>query len=157
MGVAISPCTCKEAELLHDERAVLKGPIHFISHHDIICPEKKSTPVRIVFNSSASFNGRCLNGYWDQGRDLLNSILILVFFYNSVRTQLQYSGIRQRCTILLESFHQINMSTLIPLAKLRDRQSTRHICGDRFNIRRLPLSHDGHHSTAKDSRHEPRK
>ena len=64
MGVAISPCirTCKEAaELPHDERAVLKGPIHFISHHDIICPEKKSTPVRIVFNSSASFNGRCLN------------------------------------------------------------------------------------------------
>ena len=27
-----------------------KGPVHYIPHHAVIRPEKKSTPVRIVFN-----------------------------------------------------------------------------------------------------------
>ena len=51
-----------------------KGPIHYVSHHAVICPEKKSAPVRIVFNSSASYNGDTLNDYWFKGPDLLNNL-----------------------------------------------------------------------------------
>ncbi|XP_072171963.1 uncharacterized protein [Diadema setosum] len=41
-----------------------EGPVHYISHHGVLRPEKKSTPIRIVFNSSASYHGHCLNSYW---------------------------------------------------------------------------------------------
>ena len=48
-----------------------KGPVHYISHyishHEVIRPEKKSMPIRIVFNSSASFQGHRLNDYWMKG------------------------------------------------------------------------------------------
>ena len=58
-----------------------KGPIHYISHHDVLKPDSKSTPVRIVFNSSASYMGQVLNEYWAKGPDLLNNHLgILVRF-----------------------------------------------------------------------------
>lgn len=40
-----------------------EGPVHYISHHAVVRAEKKSTPIRIVFNSSASFQGHSLNEY----------------------------------------------------------------------------------------------
>lgn len=46
------------------------GPVHYISHLDVMRPESKSTPVRIVFNSSAVFQGHKLNDYRMKGRDL---------------------------------------------------------------------------------------
>ena len=50
------------------------GPVHYIPHHAVIRPEKKSTPVRIVFNSSSVYQGHALNDYWLKGPDLLNSL-----------------------------------------------------------------------------------
>ena len=42
-------------KLIPKETKEWKGPVHYFAHHDILYPEKKeSTPVRIVFNSSAS-------------------------------------------------------------------------------------------------------
>ena len=41
-------------------------------------PDKKSTPVRIVFNSSSAFQGHTLNDYWKKGPDLLNGIFGVV-------------------------------------------------------------------------------
>ena len=41
-----------------------KGPVHYISHHAALRPESTSTPVRIVFNSSATYQGHKLNNYW---------------------------------------------------------------------------------------------
>ena len=63
-----------------------KGPVHYVSHHEVLRPEKKSTPVRIVFNSPANFKGHCLNDYWMKGPDLLNSLfgVILLFRENAV-------------------------------------------------------------------------
>ena len=51
-----------------------KGPVHYVAHHAVVRPENKSTPVRIVFNSSASYKGHSLNDYWYKGPDLLNNL-----------------------------------------------------------------------------------
>ena len=37
-----------------------KGPVHYVSYHEVLRPESKSRPVRIVFNSSAVFQGHRL-------------------------------------------------------------------------------------------------
>lgn len=55
-----------------------KGEVHLFAHHAVLSPEKKSTPVRIVFNSSASYAGHTLNDYWYKGPDLLNNLFGVV-------------------------------------------------------------------------------
>ena len=55
-----------------------RGPIHYISHHEVLKPDSKSTPARIVFNSSAKYMGHVLNEYWAKGPDLLNKILAVL-------------------------------------------------------------------------------
>ena len=40
----------------------------------MVRPKNKSTPVRIVFNSSATYKGHSLNDYWYKGPDLLNNL-----------------------------------------------------------------------------------
>lgn len=68
-------------KLSKQELETYKGPIHYISHHDVLKPDSKSTPVRIVFNSSANYMGHVLNEYWAKGPDLLNNLVgILVRF-----------------------------------------------------------------------------
>ena len=52
--------------------------MHYISHHEVLRPESKSTPVRIIFNSSAVFQGHRLNDYWMKGLDLLNDLFKVV-------------------------------------------------------------------------------
>ena len=72
-------------KLSEDELQKYEGPIHYVSHHAVVRPDKKSTPVRIVFNSSASFQGHCLNDYWLKGPDLLNSLFgVLLRFRENV-------------------------------------------------------------------------
>lgn len=64
--------------LSENELKNYKGPVHYIPHHAVIRPEKKSTPVRIVFNSSSAFQGHKLNDYWMKGPDLLNNLFGVV-------------------------------------------------------------------------------
>ena len=57
------------------------GPIFYISHHEVLKPDSKSTPCRIVFNSSAKFMNETLNEYWAKGPDLVNNLLgVLIRF-----------------------------------------------------------------------------
>lgn len=51
------------------------GPVHYIHHHEVMKPNSQSTPMRIVFDSSASYQGHKLNSYWAKGPDILNSLL----------------------------------------------------------------------------------
>ena len=51
------------------------GPVHYISHH-AVTKDSSSTPVRIVFNSSANYKGHVLNDYWAKGPDaFINNLL----------------------------------------------------------------------------------
>ena len=51
------------------------GPVRYISHHAVMKPESKSTPCRIVFNSSANYHGHMLNEYYAKGPNMLNNLL----------------------------------------------------------------------------------
>jgi hypothetical protein len=53
-------------KLTSEELKSYEGPIHYISHHEVVKPEKKSTPIRIVFNSSASYKGHRLKRLLDE-------------------------------------------------------------------------------------------
>ena len=50
------------------------GPQYYIAHHEVLSGSE-STPCRLVFNSSAKFNGHVLNDYWAKGPDMLNNLL----------------------------------------------------------------------------------
>ena len=67
------------ARKLSDDEIKYKGPIHYISHHDMAKSDSKTTPVRIVFNSSSNYKGHILNNYWAKGPDAyLNSLFELL-------------------------------------------------------------------------------
>ena len=66
-------------KLSKEELDSYDGPFHYIAHHAVVKPESKSTPVRIVFNSSANFQGHTLNDYWAKGPDsYLNNLLGII-------------------------------------------------------------------------------
>ena len=71
---------------LNRRSTITKGPVHYISHHPVLRPESTSTPVRIVFNLSATYQGHKLNDYWQKSPDLLNGLfgVILRFRENKV-------------------------------------------------------------------------
>ena len=65
-------------KLTADEKKSHGGPVHYISHHAVVRPEKKTTPCRVVFNSAAKYKGYVLNDYLMKGPDLLNSMLVVM-------------------------------------------------------------------------------
>jgi hypothetical protein len=63
-----------------------KGPVHYIAHHGVERPENKSTPLRIVFNSSSIYHGHRLNDYWLKGPDLLNNLFGVILRFRDRAT-----------------------------------------------------------------------
>ena len=61
--------------LTREELANYDGPVHYLGHHEVMKPDSLSTPCRIVFNSSARYEGHSLNDYWAKGPDLMNNLL----------------------------------------------------------------------------------
>ena len=57
------------------ELASYKGPKFYLTYFPVMNPSSKSTPCRIVFNSSAVFMGHSLNQYLAKGPSLLNALL----------------------------------------------------------------------------------
>ena len=72
-------------KLSEEEMQTYTGPVYYISHHEVLS-DSESTPCRLVFNSSAKFNGHVLNDYWAKGPDMLNNLLgvLLRFRENKV-------------------------------------------------------------------------
>ena len=87
-----------------EEVKAYDGPIHYISHHEVVNPDSQSTPFRIVFNSSASFKGHILNDYWAKGPDLINNLLgiLMRFRENKVAVTGDIS----------KMYHSVSISTL---------------------------------------------
>lgn len=66
-------------KLSEKEMQFYNGPIHYVQHHEVHKPDSLSTPLRIVFNSSASYMGHILNDYWCKGPNILNNQLAVLF------------------------------------------------------------------------------
>jgi hypothetical protein len=62
-------------EVTEEELARYGGPRYYLSHFEVMNPRSKSTPCRIVFNSSARFKGSSLNDYLAKGPSMLNKLL----------------------------------------------------------------------------------
>ena len=62
-------------KLTEAEKEEYKGPVFYLAQHEVIREESKSTPCRLVFNSSAKMFGHKINDYWVKGPNLLNNLL----------------------------------------------------------------------------------
>ena len=62
-------------KLTEDEIYCYEGPIFYIPHTEGLKPGSSSTPLRIVFNSSAKYMNVSLNEMWAKNPDVLNSLL----------------------------------------------------------------------------------
>ena len=51
------------------------GKTYYIAHQMALNPSSKTTPVRVVFNSSQLFHGYSLNTSWDLGPDIMSNLL----------------------------------------------------------------------------------
>lgn len=63
------------ASRLDDEEILTyKGPVFYLPHHEVHKADSRSTPLRIVFNSSAPCLGCSLNEFLAKGPDCFNNI-----------------------------------------------------------------------------------
>ena len=62
-------------KLTKAEISSYSGPVHYLTHHEVVKMEHPTTPCRIVFNASKNFEGHVLNDYWAKGPDLLNNMV----------------------------------------------------------------------------------
>ncbi|XP_068236976.1 uncharacterized protein [Palaemon carinicauda] len=66
---------CNVIRKLSDEEVKnYVGPVTYIQHHEVLKPGSISTPLRIVFDSSAKYMGQSLNSFWAKGPNILNSM-----------------------------------------------------------------------------------
>ena len=88
-------------KLSKEELEKYMGPVHYIPHHAVIQPESKSTPVKVVFNSSSVYQGHALNDFWLKGPNLLNSLfgVILSFQEREVAVMGEISNMYHRVLI----------------------------------------------------------
>ena len=74
---------CRKLDLTERENHI--GPVFFIPHHEVLKPDSKSTPFRIVFNTSANFHGYILNEYYAKGPQMINNLLGILLRFREER------------------------------------------------------------------------
>ena len=72
-------------EVSNKELMEYNGPKYYIAHHAVFKPSSKSTPCRIVFNSSLQHLGHSLNEYLAKGPSLLNNLLGILLRFREGR------------------------------------------------------------------------
>ena len=72
-------------KVTEEELHQYNGPKYYIAHHAVLKPESKSTPCRIVFNSSAKYQGLSLNDCYAKGPSLLNQLLGILLRFRKDR------------------------------------------------------------------------
>ena len=134
-------------KLTKEEEREYSGPVHYISHHEVLRPESKSTPVRIVFNASAMFKGHQLNDYWLKGPDLLNDLFGVVLRFRE--NQVAFIG------DISKMYHRIlipEMDQHVPVEEFTERPRARRLCQNCLDIWRQASACNGPNSSNKNSR-----
>ena len=62
-------------KLKEDEVRNVSSPVYYLPHHGIYRPEKKSTPLRVVFDPACPFQGVSLNSFLFKGPCLIGNLL----------------------------------------------------------------------------------
>ena len=57
------------------------GPVHYITHHEVLREYFSTTPCWIVFNASANYSGHSLNENWAKGPDHLNHLICILITF----------------------------------------------------------------------------
>ena len=68
-----------------EELSCYKGPKYYIAQHAVLKSDSKSTPWRIMFNSSAKYQGLSLNEYYAKGPSLVNQLLGILIRFTTER------------------------------------------------------------------------
>ena len=63
------------AEKLSEEEFTHTGPTFYLPHHEVYKADSTSTPIRIVFNAAASYQGFSLNNMLAKGPDVINNLV----------------------------------------------------------------------------------
>ena len=117
-------------------------------------PNSKSTPCRIVFNSSAKIFGYFLNDYFAKGQSMLNKLLGVIMRFREVK----HAFIGD----IAKMYHTIAIPQLEQMTRLflwRDLHSNNpfYLCYDRCQHGRQALSHNRSSSPQEISRKDVHK
>jgi hypothetical protein len=104
---------------------------------------------KIVFNSSASFNGHCLNDYWHKGPDLLSNLfgVLLRFRENAVAV---FGDIAEMYHMIGITPPDQHVHRFLWRGFETDRKPDTYV--NCLNVWRPPLTYDGHNCDAQDCR-----
>ena len=81
-----------------------RGPVFYLAHHMVVKEDSKSTPCRMVFNSSAKMFGHTINDYWAKGPNLLTNLFGILIRFRE-----------EKCAVsgdIRKMFHAIKISKL---------------------------------------------
>ncbi|VDH99300.1 Hypothetical predicted protein [Mytilus galloprovincialis] len=113
-------------KLTKEEMEIHSGPIHYIPHHEVLKPESKSTPLRIVFNSSSSYMGHTLNDYWAKGSNVINDLLAVLIRFR--QESIALAGDISKNVQCDKTFTVRSAHTPICVEKFRNTQRSRSLC-----------------------------
>lgn len=140
-------------KLTQAELDAYRRPVYYVSYHEDLKSDSKSTPVRIIFNSSANFMGHILNDYWAKEPDLLNNMLgVLIRFRENEVAIMGDINVSLR-----ENWNCKEAHTLIPVARYGHYQSLQrawHVHHPNRIIRRQASRNHCHRCPEKNSWHE---
>ena len=65
----------RACSLTEDEVNANDKPVYYLPHHGVYLPEKKSTPLRVVFDPACQYQGVSLNSFLHKGPCLIGNLL----------------------------------------------------------------------------------